>query len=78
MIDHGMITISRAAIEKWNRAADTVDFITSDEVSLMGFAIGMQVKFTFEVREGNFVIVAIERVEITKAEKPAVIDHSNH
>ena len=29
MVDHGMINISRSAIEKWNRPAATVDFITA-------------------------------------------------
>ena len=34
MKDHGMINISRSAIEKWNRPAATVDFITAKNVSL--------------------------------------------
>lgn len=68
MIDHGMINISRSAIEKWDRPAATLDFITAEGVSLVGFTQGMDVNFTFEIREGNFVIVAIA----------PVVDHSTH
>ena len=68
MMEHGMINISRAAIEKWNRPADTVDFITAKGVSLQGLAQGMNVQFTFEIRNGDFVIVEIA----------PVVDHSHH
>jgi len=82
MIDHGMINISRSAIEKWGRAAATVDFISDDSVSLVGLSQGMKVKFTFEIREGNFVItdIAQQMSSATKASESeeAVIDHSNH
>jgi Cu(I)/Ag(I) efflux system membrane fusion protein len=84
MIDHGMINISRSAIEKWDRPAETVDFITADGVSLEGFSQGVDVKFTFEVRSGNFVIVEISQLTDSEQmvspsinEVPAV-DHSNH
>jgi Cu(I)/Ag(I) efflux system membrane fusion protein len=71
MIDHGMINISRSAIKKWNRPAATLDFITDNGVSLAGFSQGMDVKFTFEIRDGNFIINDISPLV------PAV-DHSNH
>ena len=84
MIDHGMITINREAIEKWGRPAATADFITADGVSLEGFSQGMEVKFTFEIRNGNFVIVEIsaqtdseQSTSTSESEKP-VVDHSNH
>ncbi len=84
MIEHGMINISRSAIEKWNRPAATVDFISSKGVSLEGFSQGMEVKFTFEIRGGNFVIVEISQLtdsvqgtSSSKTEEPAV-DHLNH
>ncbi len=88
MIDHGMINISRSAIEKWNRPAATVDFITAQGVSLEGLEQGMDVEFTFEIREGNFVIVEISKLtqanqfnkkssSASATEEPAV-DHSNH
>lgn len=83
MIEHGMITIARAAIEKWGRPAATVDFITNKGVSLAGFSQGMKVKFTFEIRDGNFVITEIaqfyesEKSTATSTEDSAV-DHSKH
>jgi len=85
MVAHGMINISRGPIEKWGRPAATVDFITSDTVSLVGFNTGMVVNFTFEVREGNFVITEISQItnselsdgELTDSDLPAV-EHSKH
>ena len=84
MKDHGMINISRSAIEKWNRPAATVDFITAKNVSLANFNEGMQVSFTFEIRDGDFVITDISplsKTEKTNSEaalKVTPIDHSNH
>lgn len=60
MPDHGMINISRSAIEKWNRPAATVDFITAEGVNLKGFSAGMNVQFTFTVSDGDFIITKIE------------------
>ena len=84
MIDHGMINISRSAIEKWGRPAATVDFITGHDVSLEGLTVGMEVEFTFEIRGEHFVIFKIAPLghseqtgSSPKAEKPTV-DHSNH
>jgi Cu(I)/Ag(I) efflux system membrane fusion protein len=84
MVDHGMINISRSAIEKWDRPAETVDFITGKGVNLTGFSEGMEVEFTFEIRDGNFVIVEISQlinsehpVNSSLNEEPPV-DHSNH
>jgi Cu(I)/Ag(I) efflux system membrane fusion protein len=84
MIDHGMINISRSAIDKWNRPAATVDFIVDDGVSLVTFSQGMQVKFTFELRDGNFIITDITQWMVdgqTAAEssdEASLVDHSNH
>ncbi|XQW85334.1 efflux RND transporter periplasmic adaptor subunit [Thalassotalea piscium] len=61
MIEHGMINISRSAIKKWHRPAATIDFITSDKVSLAGLSQGDKVNFTFEIHEGKFVIVEISK-----------------
>ena len=84
MIDHGMVNISRTAIEKWGRPAATLDFITGHNVSLEGLSEGMEVKFTFEVRGEHFVIFEIaplgqgdEQGETSRLEAP-VVDHSNH
>ena len=84
MIDHGMINISRSAIEKWDRPAAIIDFITGKGVNLTGFSEGMEVEFTFEIRGGNFVIVEISQT--TNSEQPVNsalneepgVDHSNH
>ena len=84
MIDHGMVNISRTAIEKWGRPAATLDFITGHNVSLEGLSEGMEVRFTFEVRGEHFVIFEIaplgqgdEQGETSRLEAP-VVDHSNH
>lgn len=84
MIDHGMVNISRTAIEKWGRPAATLDFITGHNVSLEGLSEGMEVKFTFEVRGEHFVIFEIaplgqgdEQGETSRLEAP-VVDHSSH
>jgi Cu(I)/Ag(I) efflux system membrane fusion protein len=84
MIDHGMINISRSAIEKWNRPAATVDYITAEGVSLSGVSQGMLVKFTFEIRDEHFVIVDIsplidsESSEVSSINEEPAVDHSNH
>jgi len=84
MVDHGMINISRSAIEKWNRPAAMVDFISDSSVSLVGFKQGMKVKFTFEIREGDFIITDInqqintEQVTNSSDSEDVIVDHSNH
>ena len=84
MIDHGMINISRSAIKKWDRPEETLDFITDEGVSLSGISQGMEVEFTFEIRDGNFIIVDIspfidsEASESSDIKKEPTVDHSNH
>ena len=84
MIDHGMINISRSAIEKWDRPEETVDFITDEGVSLSGITQGMEVHFTFEIRDGNFIIIDIsplsdsEAPESSDIKEEPTVDHSNH
>tara|TARA_R110000744_G_scaffold20279_3_gene53273 strand:+ start:1207 stop:3027 length:1821 start_codon:yes stop_codon:yes gene_type:complete len=84
MVDHGMINISRSAIEKWNRPAATVDFITEQNVSLAPFSKSMEVKFTFEIHDGNFIITEISPLydDVKPTAEPALaetpVDHSNH
>jgi Cu(I)/Ag(I) efflux system membrane fusion protein len=58
MVDHRMVTIDREAIEDWGREADRVDFIVNENVDMSLFTIDAYVMFTFEVREGNFIIVS--------------------
>lgn len=82
MLEHGMVNISRSAIEKWNRPAATLDFTTAEGVSLEGLSIDMKVEFTFEIHDGNFVIIDINQLsnsslDSLEQEKSAV-EHSNH
>lgn len=83
MIDHGMINISHSAIDKWDRPAATVDFVTADGVSLKGLSQGVDVKITFEIRDGNFVIVEIAQLtdsehSVSSLNEEPAVDHSNH
>jgi len=84
MIDHGMINISHSAIEKWNRPAATVDFIVDEGVSLVEFSRNMKVRFTFEIRDENFIITDImqsfgdEQSEVESSIEELSVDHSNH
>jgi Cu(I)/Ag(I) efflux system membrane fusion protein len=55
---HRMVTINREAIEKWGRAAATVDFVVDDKVDMSLFTPGAYVMFTFEIHDGNFIIVS--------------------
>jgi len=52
-----IINISRAAIEKWNRPAATVDFVLAEELDIDSLKSGQSIAFLFEVRDGDFVII---------------------
>ncbi len=62
MAGHRMVTIDREAIAKWGREAATVDFIVEDSIEnnidMALFNVGAYVMFTFEIRDGNFIIVS--------------------
>jgi len=58
MAGHRMVTINREAIEKWNRAPATVDFIVSESVDMSLFTVDSYLMFTFEIHDGEFVIVS--------------------
>jgi Cu(I)/Ag(I) efflux system membrane fusion protein len=62
MPEHGMITIDREAIEKWNRPAATVDFMADQTIDLTPFKAGQKVSFTFEIRDGEFIVTKINSV----------------
>ncbi|GAA6171085.1 efflux RND transporter periplasmic adaptor subunit [Colwellia sp. KU-HH00111] len=72
MTDHRMVTIDREAIAKWDRPAQTVDFIVDDSaetnVDMTLFTVGAYVMFTFEIRDGNFIIVSAMSMEQAKGE----------
>ncbi|KGJ90879.1 efflux RND transporter periplasmic adaptor subunit [Colwellia psychrerythraea] len=75
MTDHRMVTIDREAIEKWDRAAATVDFTVSDFVDMTLFAVDAYLMFTFEIQDGEFIIVSAMPMkkemsdEMTKGDK---------
>jgi len=58
MAAHRMVTIDREAIVEWDREAATVDFIVEEEVDMSLFFLNAYVMFTFEIRDGNFIIVS--------------------
>lgn len=57
MTDHRMVTIDREAIAKWDRAAASVDFIVSEAVDITLFTVDAYLMFTFEIHNGEFIIV---------------------
>jgi Cu(I)/Ag(I) efflux system membrane fusion protein len=58
MVEHRMVTIDREAIVEWQREAEQVNFIVAENVNMSLFSEGTYVMFTFEIREGNFIIVS--------------------
>ena len=73
MVDHRMVTIDREAILKWGRDADRVDFIVEENVDMALFSNDAYVMFTFEIRDGNFIIVSAMAMDMPKTE-PAIKD----
>lgn len=61
-IQNRTINITREAIEKWNRGKATMDFVLSQHHDIEQFEVGMQVEFTFEVRD-DLVITSITPVK---------------
>jgi len=57
-----VVNISRAAIEKWQRPAATMDFLAGDSIDLDTLSAGQQVLFTFEIHD-DFVIVSIKPID---------------
>ncbi|AOT09400.1 efflux RND transporter periplasmic adaptor subunit [Pseudoalteromonas luteoviolacea] len=53
------LNITREAIEKWNRAAATMDFLVDESLPLADFKVAQEITFTFEVRD-DLVIVDIK------------------
>ncbi|WP_206485117.1 efflux RND transporter periplasmic adaptor subunit [Thalassotalea sp. G2M2-11] len=81
-IDHQnrIVNISRAAIEKWDRPAATMDFIVTEGVSMADFNPGDEISFTFEVHD-ELIITEISHVTIKQnshEQTSGVVDHTNH
>lgn len=53
--------IHRGPIEKWGRDADTVLFEFADDVDISDLAQGVAIRFIFEIRDGDFVIVSFDK-----------------
>ncbi|WP_054014504.1 efflux RND transporter periplasmic adaptor subunit [Pseudoalteromonas sp. R3] len=66
-------TIHRGAIEKWGRAAATMDFVIAEDIDLSAFNVGDQVTFTFEVRD-DFVVTQMQHGEPASA----MSEHAHH
>jgi len=62
MIEHGMLTIDREAIEEWNRPAATVDFIIAENIDISELNPGDKIFFTFIIKDGDFVITEFEKL----------------
>jgi Cu(I)/Ag(I) efflux system membrane fusion protein len=60
------LNISRAAIEKWQRPAATLDFAVAESVNLEIFRVGDSIRFTFEISDGEFVVVSAQFVATEK------------
>lgn len=59
MMAHRMVNISRAAIDKWQRPAATLDFIVDDALTMENVIKGNEIGFTFEIRGDDFVITEL-------------------
>ncbi|KGK00137.1 efflux RND transporter periplasmic adaptor subunit [Thalassotalea sp. ND16A] len=77
MAGHRMLNISRGPIEKWDREAATLDFLVSDAIDMSALSAGKQITFTFEIRNGDFIIINIELTADPSTDEMPV-DHSNH
>jgi len=60
MKEHGMLNISRDAIEEWGRGPATLDFIADKSVDISNLNIGDKIYFTFKVQEGQFIVTEIQ------------------
>ena len=67
---HRMVNISRDAIEKWDRPAATMDFMVDESIAMESFVEGETVNFTFEIIDGEFIIVDVQKMDME--------DHSHH
>lgn len=59
MLGHRMVNISRAAIDKWQRPAATLDFLVDEVLNIEDFTQGNKVNFSFEIRGDDFVITEL-------------------
>lgn len=60
MTGHRMVNISRAAIDKWQRPAATLDFLVDESLNMEKVIKGNEINFTFEIRGDDFVITQFD------------------
>lgn len=60
MMGHRMVNISRAAIDKWQRPAATLDFLVDETLNMENVIKGNEINFTFEIRGDDFVITEFD------------------
>ena len=84
MPEHGMINISRQAIEKWRRPAARLDFILAEGLGFTDLHQGMTVNFTFERIGDEFIIskitplIAADDNSHSASPEKSVVDHLMH
>jgi len=61
MIDHGMLTLQHAPIESLGWPEMTMDFTTSQGVTLKGLSVGDQVKFELMKMDSKYLITMISK-----------------
>ena len=69
-----VMNISRGAIEKWGRDPATMDFTLSNHMATTDWQPGQTIRFTFEIRDGEFVITHIEPAMAMSHD----MDHAGH
>lgn len=62
-IANNQVSISREAIEKWQREAATMDFTVSPLLSMDDFPVGQRLDFTFTIKDGEFIITTLHESE---------------
>ncbi|MFK8011804.1 MAG: efflux RND transporter periplasmic adaptor subunit [Marinicellaceae bacterium] len=60
--DFKRVSIDREAIEKWNRPAAIVDFLTDEQLDISHLSNRDDVMFTFEIQDGEFIITEISQL----------------
>jgi Cu(I)/Ag(I) efflux system membrane fusion protein len=79
MANHRMVTIDREAVVKWGREAARVNFVVDDNLDMAIFLKNADVRFTFEVREDNFIIVsakALSKASNKSTDKPVSLQRN--
>ncbi|MDG1750270.1 MAG: efflux RND transporter periplasmic adaptor subunit [Thalassotalea sp.] len=62
-LENNQVNVSREAIEKWNREAATMDFTVSSLISINAFRQSQKLDFTFEIKDGEFIITTLHEIE---------------